>query len=444
MIERNNNETFLDYAERLILNRKEYDLDKVEVYEILYSEQVSADHARKCLTNLEKTIEQNKICNVNTQLDNKNNLDDDLTKKYKSTTEINKDGTYSSDKLLVMSETESKDVDYLLNAHGYSVQAWELVSARNNIWNVYSKQDGVKTLYSSKIVVKPRTNYVWTEEDAFKIFANLKHNYKEKLSINHENYEINGNILVLPIADFHYGLYSDMLSTGNDYNLEIAEKLFYHVINDVKIRTANKKFEKVVFVVGNDFINSDNLSNTTTKGTPQDNTSLWFSIVEKATQLIVDGIDMLSTIAPVDVLYVTSNHDLHTMFGIMQTIKAYYRNDNSITIDTSPLPRKYYKFGKTILSLSHDIKVKEALKIVSTEAKSDWSNCEHIICMLAHLHQSMIYDKQGYLEVMRLPTISGWSRWTNTMGYVQTDKKNQSFIINGDLGITDTLNTVIK
>lgn len=451
MIERNKNESFLEYADRLLSNRKEYDLDKVEVYEMLYKEQVSADHARKCLTSLEKTIEESKKIQIDKQIhkelndnDLENDLENDLSKKYKSTTEINKDGTHSSDKLLVMSEEESKDVEFLLKAHGYSVQAWELVSARNNIWNVYSKVDGVQTLYSSKVVIKPRTNYVWTEEDAKKIFNNLTSNYKNRLQIIPERYDENGDILVLPIADFHYGLYSDMLSTGNDYNLEIAERLFYYVLNDVINRTKYKKFKKVVFIVGNDFVNSDNLSNTTTKGTPQDNTSLWFTIVERATQLIVDGIDILSIIAPVDVLYVTSNHDLHTMFGIMQTIKAYYRNEEKVSIDTSPLPRKYYKFGKTMLSLSHDIKVKEALKIISTEAKKDWSDCEHIICMLAHLHQSMIYDKQGYLEIMRLPTISGFSRWTNTMGYVQTDKKNQAFIISGDLGITDTLNTIIN
>ena len=35
----------------------------------------------------------------------------------------------------------------------------ELVSARNNITNSYSKQDGVQTLYSSKIIVKPRSEY---------------------------------------------------------------------------------------------------------------------------------------------------------------------------------------------------------------------------------------------------------------------------------------------
>jgi hypothetical protein len=369
--------------------------------------------------------------------------DKDLDNNYKSTIEINKDGSQSSDKLIEMSEEQAKDVDFLLKSHGFDLRTWELISARNNIWNVYSKQDGVKTLFSSKIVVKPRVDYVWNEEDAIKIFNNLKSDYKNKFNITPEQCRKNDTILVVPIADLHYGLFSDILSNGNDYNLEIAEELFYYVINDIKSRNINKKFEKVVFIVGNDFVNADNLSNTTTKGTPQDNAGLWFTIVEKATQLIVNGIDMLSTIAPVDVQYVPSNHDLHTMFGIMQTIKAHYRNDNNVTIDTSPLPRKYYRFGSTMLALSHDVKVKNALELVTTEAKNEWSNCEHVIYMLAHLHQSMIYEKQGYLEVLRLPTISGWSRWTNSMGYIQTEKKNQAFIISGKKGIMDTINTII-
>ena len=42
-----------------------------------------------------------------------------------------------------------------------------------------------------------------------------------------------------------------------------------------------------------------------------------------------------------------------------------------------------------------------------------------------------------------IAVISGWSRWSNEKGFVQTEKKNQSFIINSELGITDIINTVI-
>jgi len=131
------------------------------------------------------------------------------------------------------------------------------------------------------------------------------------------------------------------------------------------------------------------------------------------------------------------------MFGIMQTLKHHYLKDNNVKIDTSPLSRKYYAFGENLICLSHDLKVKDALQIITTEAKATWSNCNHVICMLAHLHQSMVYEKEGMLEIMRLPTISGWSRWSNTKGYIQSDKKNKSFIIDDKLGIVDEINTVI-
>ena len=125
-------------------------------------------------------------------------------------------------------------------------------------------------------------------------------------------------------------------------------------------RVEDKPFEKVLFVVGNDFVNADNLNGTTTRGTPQDNAESWFKAVNKATELIVRATDMLTEIAPVDVVLVPSNHDLHTMFGVMLTVEAWYKNDDNVKVDVSPLPRKYYDFGKILIGLSHDIKVKDA------------------------------------------------------------------------------------
>lgn len=386
-----------------------------------------------------------KTLSKNTEKDNDyESKIDDKEVKYKETIEINADGSQSSDKLIKMSQEQSKDVNFLLKSHGYSIKSWDLMSARNNIWNSYSKKDGVMTLYSSKIAVRPKAEFMWTEEDAKKVFVSLKTCYKDKVDVIPQQYEKNKDILVIPMADFHLGLRSDKLSTGNDYNLDIAEKLYYYTLNDIIKRVENKKFEKVLFIIGNDFVNADNLNGTTAKGTQQDNDGGWFSIVKKATQLCINGIDMLTKIAPVDVIYVPSNHDLHTMFGIMQTLNAWYRNDGNVKTDDSPMSRKYYKFGETLIALSHDIKVKEVLKIITSEAKDNWSNAKHIICLLAHLHTEMAYERQGYLEILRLPTISGWSRWTNSMGYIQSEKKNQSFIINKELGITDVIYTIIN
>jgi len=86
---------------------------------------------------------------------------------YKSEQSINKDGTYTSDKLISIKEDELKNPISLLKAHGFDIKEWELVSARNNIWNVYSKQDSIQELYSSKIIVKPRTDISLEEIEDF-------------------------------------------------------------------------------------------------------------------------------------------------------------------------------------------------------------------------------------------------------------------------------------
>ena len=358
--------------------------------------------------------------------------------QYRSTLEINKDGSQTSEKLLAMSEEQSKDVAYLLQAHGYCPKSWDIVSSRSSMWHV-----GEKTRYSSRIVVKPLQEYKWNTEDVSSIFDNLGSpsnapRYSPCTTPTGED------LLVVAIADLHYNLLSDLYSTGNKYDTEIAKQVYFTTLNDILQRVKGKSFKKILFVVGNDFVNADNIAGTTTKGTPQDNQSPWFSLINDVTQMIVSGIDMFVDIAPVDVVYVPSNHDLHTMFGVMNMVKIWYRLDDRVTVDESPLERKYYTFGKTLVGLSHDLKVKDALRIMTTEAKDKWSGCNNMIWMLAHLHQSMVYEKQGHMEVYRLPTVSGWSRWSNGMGYVQTEKKNQSFIISGELGITDTLNTVIS
>jgi hypothetical protein len=170
-----NDETFFEWKLRLIEGKldKSVDLDWSEITQILGLD-CSGDHLRKTSYGL---VECAKYYREKQQV---NALDKDEIVPYKSAIEINKDGTQTSDKLLIMAEEDCKNVEFLLKAHGYDPNAWELVNARNNIWNVYSKKDGVQTLYSSKIVVRPKAEFVWTEEYVKKLFENLDIDYTKK------------------------------------------------------------------------------------------------------------------------------------------------------------------------------------------------------------------------------------------------------------------------
>jgi len=364
--------------------------------------------------------------------------------KYHSETSINKDGSYTSDKLLIMSEEQSKDIDYILNAHGFNTHVWELISARNNIWNVYSKQDGVQTLYSSKIVVKPK-QFDITNEDVEKWFDNLDRNYSLPKISTTTNYLTGDKLLLIDIADLHLNLQASMFVTGNEYNCDIAEKLFFYVLGDIMSRTNQYKFNRIIFCVGGDMLNGDNLAGSTTKGTPQSSDIHLFDAYERLTAMTIKAIDVLKDKCKckVDVIYVAGNHDMTVGFKLAKYIDAWYRLDDMVNVDYSPFPRKYVVFGKTLFVFAHDGNLKTLPKTIADEARQYWSSIETTEVFLQHLHSEQVLMEDNNMRIQRLPTISAKSEWTVSKGY-GSKRQCKSFIFDLEDGMTDVLYTPVK
>src|SRR5690606_38554876 len=72
------------------------------------------------------------------------------TPVYKETIKINADGSQESDRLVKISQEQSKDRTCLLKAHGYDPNEWEVVNAKSSIWNQNGKDTGMIELYASK------------------------------------------------------------------------------------------------------------------------------------------------------------------------------------------------------------------------------------------------------------------------------------------------------
>jgi hypothetical protein len=361
----------------------------------------------------------------------------------KETIEYNANGTTTSEKLIKIFEADSKNPIAVMIAHGLDPQEWQVVSYKNNMWNMPKKDGDPYVMLQSKITVKPLVNE-WTEGKIIKLFGGFENKSFEPVKVKTLQYAKNGKALVVPIADLHIGLYATMQANNNEYNMEIMERLYLSTIEQIKERVSGKKFEEVIFVVGNDFLNTDNLANTTSHGTPQDSAVFWYSIVDKAIELISIGVNSFLEIAPVHIYNVVSNHDGQSMYGVMKTIEMMYKTRIDVWVDTSPLPRKYHRFGKSVIALTHDMKIAKGLETITTEAKNMWSECNKFYFLLAHLHTEMQYQKSGLLEMYRLPTISGYSRWSNEKAFVNTEKKTQCFIIDEEYGIVDTMYIIVK
>jgi len=60
-------------------------------------------------------------------------------------------------------------------------------------------------------------------------------------------------------------------------------------------------------------------------------------------------IEMLSSVLPTDVIYVSGNHDDDKLQYLSDAVDLYYRNNDNVTIDNNDHPRKYYEWGDNTL-----------------------------------------------------------------------------------------------
>ena len=70
----------------------------------------------------------------------------------------------TSDKVISLDSNDINNPEVLLRSHGFNPEEFILISARNSKWQQGTK-DGNKTLYSSKISVRPRKAQDITFED---------------------------------------------------------------------------------------------------------------------------------------------------------------------------------------------------------------------------------------------------------------------------------------
>lgn len=361
---------------------------------------------------------------------------------YKSEQSINKDGTYTSDKLISIKEDDLKNPISLLKAHGFDIRDWELVSARNNIWNVYSKQDGIQELYSSKIVVKPRTDISLEEIKDF--YAELITTYSSPNVKKYENK--NGLMFELPIVDLHLGKFSTSDIVNEEYNTQIARDCFNKVIDTCISRLKDVNIEKIIFPIGNDFFHYDAVASTTTGGTPQDTDVKHQTLFKNGVTLLIDGISKLSKElkAPIEVFCIQGNHDFLSSYHALMSLWCYFHNNENVSVNLGTSPRKYVQFGKTLLGFAHGDKEKKRIeKIMQVEAAEMWGKATYREFHLGHLHSEQVTEDGGII-IRNLSSVTGTDAWHHNSGYVGAIRKCTCFLWDKENGLDSTFNVVIN
>jgi predicted nucleic-acid-binding Zn-ribbon protein len=170
-----------------------------------------------------------------------------------------------------------KTLDELLKACDVDLNKWNVDSYTVNKWDVTSwKSNKPETIQNYQVkarLVKMFKSFY--DENISGIFKDLVKNYTPpvlNIDFNKNNLKnnIENNLLEISIQDLHYGKMAWTGETGENYDTKIARERFLNAINTLIKRAIGFEINQILFLVGSDFFNSDNLDNTTTKGTPQD------------------------------------------------------------------------------------------------------------------------------------------------------------------------------
>lgn len=249
-------------------------------------------------------------------------------------------------------------------------------------------------------------------------------NYSPIEYINNDD----SHLFVVDPADIHIGKLSSIIESGDEYNHDIAVKRVKEGVIGL-ISKCNFNIDKILFIIGNDILHVDNAKNSTTAGTNQDTSAMWFDNFKTAQRLLVDCIEILMKIAPVHVQYDPSNHDYTNGFFLAQTIEAWFRNCESVTFNVSISHRKYFVYGYNIIGTTHGDGAKETdlPLLMAHEASSSWGECKHRYFYIHHIHHKKSKDYMSVnVEALRSP--SGTDSWHHRNGYQHSPKAVEGFV----------------
>lgn len=340
--------------------------------------------------------ECNKIFNSNTGM-GINNKDDGRDKQ--TTREYEENGNDA--RVTQVTNKRIKTLQDLIIICEIDTNEWIVDRWVCNKWEVGMRQgkDGfhVEPLWQVKAWLKRNTNLIELGNIKRAVLDEIKKSSLKIPKLKIDKYK-EPCLLVVDIPDLHFDKLAWGKETGKDWDMKISSAAYLDTIDDIISKASVYQIERILFPVGNDLFNADTLDNTTTGGTKQIVDGRWKKAFPLARKLMVKAIERLATIAPVDVIIITGNHDEQRTFYLGDALECWFHNNENVKVDNSPTKRKYYNYGNVLLGYTHgkDEKIDRLPMILANEAKDKFSKTE--------FHEWHLGDKHHKKDIKFTPT----------------------------------------
>lgn len=346
------------------------------------------------------------------------------------TIKIEEDIVKGTGEVVFNSPVEIKTLDELIEKCNIDVEKWEITKYVQNYWgNATTPHWQVKAWLSKK-----KTDQLF--QDSFVEFLKNYQPVSQSLMSPKFNPNKPNGSLVINKQDAHYDKFD---VSGNNYIEERFARTIYRIETIITQATLSNNLENITYIIGSDEFNSE-FTGTTTKGTPQKNTQDFHSSFEAICNHEVKMVTLLLQSAEqVNIIYVPGNHDEYIGWHLINWLKAYFRNTDRLTIDSSPNYRKYVSYGRTAMMFNHGDVIKPAklAGIFPMEFKNDWSKHENFYIFTGDKHHELSQDFNG-IKFYQIPAFSNAkSGWDEKNGYTVSKGEVTAFLIDSEDGMTN-------
>jgi hypothetical protein len=242
-------------------------------------------------------------------------------------------------------------------------------------------------------------------------------------------------LAVYPLGDPHIGMYAWEAETGCAFDLEIAERIMKTAIDDLVARAPAA--ETALLVDLGDYFHADNTSNQTARsGHALDVDTRWGKVFEVGIRIMAYQIEALLTKhKKVRVIVEIGNHDDHTSVSLLSVMRALFHNEPRVSFDDSPSKFHYFKFGKTLIGVTHGdtVKMKDLPGVMATDRAKEWGETQHRFWLVGHVHHHKSEEFPGvWVEYFR--TLAPRDAWHNNSGY-RAGRDQQVWTVDREYGV---------
>lgn len=205
-------------------------------------------------------------------------------------------------------------------------------------------------------------------------------------------------LTVYIIADWHVGMFAWSKETGGpDWDLSIARSTLSAAFDEL-VEQSPPSYSATVLCLG-DILHADSPKNMTpSSGNVMDVDTRYSKCLPVACELIENAVERVrAKHRMVNVSIKEGNHDIASTVGIRCALDRYYRNTACVTVDRSPNPFFWQRFGVNLIggTHGHHTKAQDLPMVMANIRRQDWAETISRHFHTGHIHHDTLKEVGG-------------------------------------------------